>query len=510
LRPTEEQQRALDAFAQGGDLKINAYAGAGKTSTLKLLAQSTGRSGQYIAYNRAIVADTQGAFPSTVNCSTSHGLAYRAVSPRFPGGQTKLTTRMNANELAEYFRLKPAAFGPDLTLSERSQGFLILDTVRRYTQSAAEAIGAEHVPPHGTLRTAPPAVLRSVHTHAIAGANRLWNEMVDPRSGVPLGHDGYLKLWALSHPHLGADFVLLDEAQDTNPVVLGVLADQKEHGTQMVYVGDAYQQIYEWRGAVNAMERITTPSSVRLTQSFRFGPAIAELASSILRQLGEPTPLRGNPAVRSDIGPVQPNVVLARSNAATMAALLQALDVGQRPHLVGGVDDLKHLLKGVVALKNGQQVSDVPDFFGFKDWDEVVAFARSEEGAHLLTFVNLVESKGERLLLWALGQTVRDEKAADLSISTGHKSKGREWDFVRLEDDFLRSRPAARAEAAVRGRDPSPESAGGTGSSAHIDSGRLSGDKLRPLIDGATRAFNGGLFSAGCHLARICSVFETS
>jgi hypothetical protein len=26
----------------------------------------------------------------------------------------------------------------------------------------------------------------------------------------------------------------------------------------MIYVGDKYQQIYEWRGAVNAMEKIET------------------------------------------------------------------------------------------------------------------------------------------------------------------------------------------------------------------------------------------------------------
>ncbi|MDH2406059.1 UvrD-helicase domain-containing protein [Bradyrhizobium sp. SSUT18] len=72
---------------------------------------------------------------------------------------------------------------------------------------------------------------------------------------MPLGHDGYLKLWALSSHAIAADFILLDEAQDTNPVVLDVLRKQP---AQMIYVGDKYQQIYEWRGAVNAMEKIET------------------------------------------------------------------------------------------------------------------------------------------------------------------------------------------------------------------------------------------------------------
>ena len=71
---------------------------------------------------------------------------------------------------------------------------------------------------------------------------------------------------------MSADFILLDEAQDTNPVVLDVLRRQS---AQMVYVGDKYQQIYEWRGAVNAMEQMATDGVTYLTMSFRFGPVIA-------------------------------------------------------------------------------------------------------------------------------------------------------------------------------------------------------------------------------------------
>ncbi|MGY3621811.1 hypothetical protein [Bradyrhizobium sp. USDA 10063] len=44
----------------------------------------------------------------------------------------------------------------------------------------------------------------------------------------------------------------------------------------MIYVGDKYRQIYEWRGAVNAMKKIETQGETYLTTSFRFGTAIAE------------------------------------------------------------------------------------------------------------------------------------------------------------------------------------------------------------------------------------------
>jgi superfamily I DNA/RNA helicase len=85
----------------------------------------------------------------------------------------------------------------------------------------------------------------------------------------------------------------------------------------MIYVGDKYQQIYEWRGAVNAMEEISTDSTTFLTMSFRFGETIAEGASNILSLLGEQRPIIGNPKIRSRNGSVTPETILARTNAST-------------------------------------------------------------------------------------------------------------------------------------------------------------------------------------------------
>jgi len=207
----------------------------------------------------------------------------------------------------------------------------------------------------------------------------------------------------------------------------------------MIYMGDTYQQIYEWRGAVNAMERIETKGETYLTTSFRFGPAIAEWATKLLVLLGERRPLRGNTVIKSRIGYVEPRAILARTNASTISAVITCLDEGKKLHLVGGADELMEMLRGVQDLKEGRQ-STVPDFFGFEKWEQVVEFAKSGEGDHLLSFVNLVETRGERQLMWALNRTV-DEERGDLVISTAHKAKGRESSTVRLTDDFMRSLP---------------------------------------------------------------------
>ena len=53
--PTEEQQLILDAFSRGEELVIQAAAGAGKTSSLKLLAESApNKKFLYVAFKSAI------------------------------------------------------------------------------------------------------------------------------------------------------------------------------------------------------------------------------------------------------------------------------------------------------------------------------------------------------------------------------------------------------------------------------------------------------------------------
>lgn len=220
--------------------------------------------------------------------------------------------------------------------------------------------------------------------------------------------------------------------------MLGVL---KRQSAQLVLVGDKYQQIYEFLGAINAMDKIETVHTTYLTQSFRFGDVIAAIATKALRLLGEQTPLRGNPTKVSRIGPIDnPDAILARTNASTLSAIIDSLEKQNQPHLVGGTDDLKRLLKGVIKLKNNEPC-DAPELFGFQNWQEVVAFAKSDEGAELLMFVNLVEIHGEMRLLWAINRCVEETKS-DITISTAHKAKGRQWKTVRLSDDFLKSSSA--------------------------------------------------------------------
>lgn len=440
MKPTLEQDDAVARFASGAALKINAYAGTGKTTTLRLLAESTRRQGLYLAFNKSIAGDARAKFPARVQCSTIHSLALRSIASAYatPG---KLNGQMNVNAIVDALALGPLLLSSKVGLQPRSLAFLVRETLRRFLHGERETLAAADVPRHGALALVDGDAMDALRDKVVAWTATIWRRMCDPRDLLPLGHDGYLKLWALSAPALPAEYLLLDEAQDSNPVVLSVLRKQQ---AQVVYVGDRYQQIYEWRGAVNAMERVETPHVTMLTQSFRFGPVIAALASAVLGVLGEHVPLRGNPAVESALVARAPNAMLGRGNATVLSHVIDELRRGGRPFVIGGTSELARLLQAIALLKVGIP-SDVPELFGFERFEDLVHASESDEGADLRTVVKIVQTFGEQSLLAALSRTAAREEEASIVLSTAHKAKGREWDFVQLADDFLvRPKPRQR------------------------------------------------------------------
>lgn len=76
---TDEQSNAVDLFKTSRALKISAFAGTGKTSTLTAVAKSTSKSGLYLAFNKSTASEAKAKFPPSVDCKTTHSLAFRAV-----------------------------------------------------------------------------------------------------------------------------------------------------------------------------------------------------------------------------------------------------------------------------------------------------------------------------------------------------------------------------------------------------------------------------------------------
>jgi hypothetical protein len=431
LHPTDEQAAAADAFRTGDHLVLQAGAGTGKTTTLALLAAATPRRGRHIAFNKAIATDAATRFPATVQCKTAHALAYAAIghrctarlnSPRQPGWKTGQALGIT----------KPARIGAR-DLSPKTLSYTVLRTVTRFCHSAAPVLTSRHVPRmRGVEADDLHAQLAEI---VLPYAVKAWADLQHPDDGaVRFEHDQYLKIWALSEPRIPADFLLLDEAQDTNPVVEQVFTAQRGHA-QLVMVGDSAQAIYGWRGARDVMTGFDG-TALTLTQSFRFGPHLATEANRWLAIADAPIRVNGTDAIPTELGTVdRPDAVLCRTNVGAIAEVMHHLDAGRRVGLAGGGEALRALAMAARDLTEGRRTWH-PELVLFRTWGELREYAEHDPAGHdLLPLVDLVDQHGPEALLAAVDQLTH-EKHAEVTVSTAHKAKGREWAKVKIAADF--------------------------------------------------------------------------
>jgi hypothetical protein len=445
--PTPEQEEALAAFASGRSLAIEAGAGTGKTSTLVLLARSTERRGAYVAFNKAIVVESSAKFPENVACSTAHSLAYRSVIPgtRF-GDRLRNSARMKSTEIADRLRLDAIEVslpgGESKRLSRTFLAGLAMRGVTKFCQSADAEPSERHVPYVDGIDIPPVdgsgrrnySNNNEVARALVPAMRRAWADLSSETGSLPFKHDHYLKMWHLSGPRIDADFILFDEAQDANPVLVDIVRQQRH--AQLVWVGDSQQQIYGFTGAVNALATVGAEQTTYLTQSFRFGPAVAEVANDVLSALDAELRVVGLASLDSTVGTVEtPDAILCRTNATAVRHFLAALDSGLRPHIVGGGRELVAFAKAAIDLQTSGWTSH-PELACFGSWGEVQMYVeQDEQGGDLQLLVKLVDDFGAQTIVDALERMPRED-AADLVISTAHKSKGREWNAVSLAEDF--------------------------------------------------------------------------
>lgn len=235
MKPTEEQAEIIEAFDTGNDLVIESLAGTGKTTTLKLIGNDKfDKNGLYIAYNKAIQMDAASSFPKNVTCVTAHSLAFRSVGRKYAH---KLNAeRMPSKQVAEIMGIRsPYKLENSNDLSEAHLARMVMDTIRRFANSNDDSIERYHVPYQDGVEEVDMSNLRDiVHPVAI----KAWGDITSYKGGLRFEHDHYLKMWAMDKPRLEYDFIMLDEAQDANPVIAGVFEGQD---CQKIMVGDRCQ-----------------------------------------------------------------------------------------------------------------------------------------------------------------------------------------------------------------------------------------------------------------------------
>lgn len=428
FKPTEEQQAALAAFATGDHMVIEAGAGTGKTSTLKLLAESVGDKGIYVAYNRAIADDARASFPDNVQCATAHSFAFRATGQQYK--HRLEAPRMKPWDFPKLIGIySPMEVAPMMFLSPMKLGRLVRDGLDRFCYSADLHPQPHHIPFVNGLDD---YQMKELRKYLAPFLRKYWEDVLNINGQLPFTHDCYLKIWALGEPELPASFILFDEAQDANPVIADLVLKQN---AQLIAVGDRCQAIYGWRGAQDAMENWPAAHRLVLSQSFRFGPAVAEEANKWLSLLSAPLRLSGFDKIKSVVAEIEePNAILCRTNAEVLARALGAQEAGQDVAIVGGTKEILSFTEAAQKLMGGQSTNH-PDLMLFSNWNEVQQFVADEGASDLKVFVRAIDTHGVQAVFDMASQT-KDEGDADVIVSTAHKAKGREWRAVKIGNDF--------------------------------------------------------------------------
>lgn len=451
--PTEEQLRIVDCAKTGADFKIMAYAGAGKTSTLTQIANALPpyKKGQYIAFNKEIVTDASTKFPSSVRCSTAHGLAFGAVGRMYVNRLNQARTPPEL--LAEHFDVSGIDYKKDgeknlFALPPGKVVLAALATLQNFVKSAATEPHDKHVTlPAEFSRGGIDFEQKTYRYNQVKLAKEMWADLQSKEGVCRFTHDHYLKIWQLSDPVINKDYILFDEAQDADPVMLDIVKRQQ---CQKIICGDSYQSIYEWRGAVDALSiALRDKQTLHLTKSFRFGNAIAAAADEILDILGAKKPITGIDCYSALSEMMWPKAILCRTNGGVIESLITAIVDGKRASVVGDTAPLVTLINGCESLRVSDR-STHPELAGFESWDELKACIElgEEDLGSLPPVVRLIEKYSAQALTVFLSKTV-PENRADVVISTAHRAKGREWDSVRIADDFksLREMKEQRGEA---------------------------------------------------------------
>ncbi|WP_158103241.1 3'-5' exonuclease, partial [Pseudomonas syringae] len=120
---------------------------------------------------------------------------------------------------------------------------------------------------------------------------------------------------------------------------------------------------------------------------------------------------------------------------------LRLVNQNHRMQWIGGIDsyslrDLEDLFYFSRAMND--QVQQRKLLTDYADYDQYVAIAKATQDPEMLRSIKIIENYPDlpQRIEQLRGASVTSELDATVTLSTAHRAKGLEWDFVGLYDDF--------------------------------------------------------------------------
>ncbi|MGM0579642.1 MAG: UvrD-helicase domain-containing protein [Bacteroidota bacterium] len=442
MQLTKEQSSIIQS---DDNIKINAVAGSGKTTTLISYAESRPKNSRilYLAFNKSVKLEATKKFKSkklfNVDVQTAHSLAFKHI---VIGNNLEINSNGYKNhELADLLDIQ--------IKSEPLAEMIMANHVNKFTAyfCNSSALKVEELNYADTISDKKALAFVKGNYSYIKKKTREFLAKMN-KGEIAITHDFYLKKFQLQNPQLNYDYILFDEGQDASPTMLDVFLNQK---ATKVIVGDTHQQIYSWRYAVNSLEMVDF-KSFDLSSSFRFNNKIAQLAQAIVERKKHLQP-NLNFQIKGEAQPSkgEQKAVLARTN---LGLLTKAIDyISERENLdgiyfEGNINSYTYADDGtslydVLNLYNGKRkfIRD-PLIKKMNTLEDLEEYIDKTEDMQLGMMVELVREYGNDIpdyikQLKDKHVENEDRDRANIIFSTVHRCKGMEYDSVQLVNDFL-------------------------------------------------------------------------
>lgn len=437
LTPTNEQQHILHLLSSTkSNLLINALAGTGKTSTLELIQNAASPPVLCLAFNRRIADEMIKRFRSTTSVRTLNGLGHRIWSAACAGRLTldpKKTQDLLRNSISS------------LPKSNRSEAYEIFWEVISAV-GLAKSLG--YVPdgkfPSAKRLITPTAFFASLDESPSDLARELIDEVL--LASIKAAYAGSIDyndqvympaLFGGTYPRF--PLVLVDEAQDLSPVNHEML--QHLSRSRIIAVGDPWQSIYGFRGAVQSgMAKLKANfgmTSADLSVSFRCPSEIVRAAHwrvphmKWIKEGGRVARLR-NPSANSF---TDGSAIICRNNAPLFAVALRLLGASRSVSVSGS--DIGPRIISIMRRLGDESMNKEALLNEIESWRQEKLAKQSTTANDIADCMQVFAGFGD-----SLGQAISyaDHLFAQkgtINLLTGHKAKGLEWNTVYHLDSFL-------------------------------------------------------------------------
>lgn len=458
MQLTEEQYKVINS---SGNIKINAVAGSGKTTTIIEYAKARPKNSKilYLAFNKSVRLEANRKFSeqglSNVKVETAHSLAYKYIV--FRNNYRVKPQGYKTHEIAELLGLEGNG--------EKHAEFIIANHINKFISYFCNSDVTKIRDLNYLDVVFDPKARIFVNTFYkyIEKQTRMLLGKMD-KGEIDIIHDFYLKKFQLSYPKLNYDYILFDEGQDASAAMLDVF--MKQDATKVI-VGDTHQQIYGWRFAINSLEKVNF-QTFNLSTSFRFSQDIANLAKDVvsLKKIID-VDIPFNIVGTGNNTGYKAKATIARTNLGLLLKAIEYVTENKKAKSIyfeGNINSYTYADDGtslydVLNLYNNQN-SLIRDNLikGMKNLSELEEYIHKTEDAQLGMMVDIVKEYKNKIP--SIIKTIKnrhidndDKSKADMIFTTVHRCKGMEYDSIQLVEDFITRADLEKAISEKNGKE---------------------------------------------------------